>query len=139
MLKKQLFSNFCVKSWAYIWRGLITILSIFLFLIYLLIRRNASAYTLLIYEWPKIRMRYTFWLIINEMQPWKFNGKNRNPIFLNSVLVFSYSCSLGVWNSFIKSFTCIWFTLFPIVYEVLMVFQLDFRIIISECILTTSW
>ena len=45
----------------------------------------------MIYELPKIRARYTFWLIVNEIQPPNFIGKNRNPIFLDSALFFSVS------------------------------------------------
>ena len=58
-------------------------LPISFFLIYLFIRLNVS-----VSKWSKITARYAFWLNINEMQAWKFIGKNRNPHFFWSV----FSC-----------------------------------------------
>ena len=49
-------------------------------------------YVLMIYKWSKIRAWYPFWLSINEKQPWKFIGKNRNPIFLDCALFFKIYC-----------------------------------------------
>ena len=72
-----------VKPWTYNWGGLTTLLSIFLFLIYLFIRLNVSVYKLMIYKWSKIRAPYAFWLNRNEMQLWKLIGKNRNSICLD--------------------------------------------------------
>ena len=60
--------------------GLKTLLSIFI-LIYLFICLNVSIYILIIYKWSKIRVRYAFWLNINEIQPLKFIKKIVTPFF----------------------------------------------------------
>ena len=67
----------------------------------------------MIYKWSKTKVWYTFWLNINEMQPWRFIRKNRNPISLDSTSCFWFHWSYSVWNWFIKFISCIWFTLFP--------------------------
>ena len=79
--------NFNVKPWTYILGRLTTLLSIFLFLLHIFIPLNVFVYILMIYKWSKIREWFAFWLNINEMQPWKFIGKNRNAIFLGSALL----------------------------------------------------
>ena len=61
-------------------------LSTFLFFIYLFIRLIASVYILMIYKWSKISAWYVYSLNLNEMQPSKFIGKNRNPKFPDSAL-----------------------------------------------------
>ena len=92
------------------WGGLTTLPSIFLSLIYLFICLNVSVYIKIIYKWSKTRAWYAFWLSINEMQPWKFIGKNRKHMFLDSALFFQFPWSRGVWNKFIKSIAYIQFT-----------------------------
>ena len=77
-----------ILPWTYNWGGLTPLLSIVLFLMYLFIRLDVSAYILMIYKWSKIRARYAFWLNINELQPWKFIGKNCNPIFFWFCMIF---------------------------------------------------
>ena len=77
-------------AWTYDWGGLANLLSIFIFWIYLFIRLIVSVYMLMIYKWSEIRARYVFWLDINEIQPSKFIGKNRNLFFLDSALFFSF-------------------------------------------------
>ena len=86
-----------VKPWTYNWGGLITLLSIFLFLIHLFIRHNVSVYKLMIYQWSKIRASYAFWLNINEMQPWKLIGKNCNSICLDCPYHNIRMCMWFVW------------------------------------------
>ena len=63
------------------WVGLTTLLSIFIFLIYQInlftfLYRFIKWSILTIYKWSKIRAWYAFWLSTNEIQPWKFIGKN---------------------------------------------------------------
>ena len=92
--------------WTYNWGGLTTSLSIFLFLIlFLFIRLNVSVYMLMIYisvymlmiyKLHKSRVWFAFLLNINETQPWKFIGKNRNPFFRNSALFFFSFLGLAV-------------------------------------------
>ena len=79
-------------------------LSIFLFLIYLFICLNVSVYILVIYKYFKIRAQFAFWLNITEIQPSKYIKKNRNPIFLDSVLFFKFHLSCFVWNNIYKSY-----------------------------------
>ena len=80
-----------VKPWAYNWVELTTLLSIFIFLIYLFTHLTVSVCILIIYKWYKIRAWYTFWVSISEKQPWKFIRKNHNPIFLHFALFFLVS------------------------------------------------
>ena len=81
--------------------GLTTSLSIFLFLIYLLIRPNVCLHTndlqIIYVAW------FTFWLNINEIQSSKRIVKNRNPIFLDSALFSKFPLSRSVWNNIYKS------------------------------------
>ena len=116
-----------VEPWSYNLGGLTTLLSIFLFVICLFVHINVSVYKLMIYKWSKVRARYTFWLIMNETQPWKFIGKNHNPIFLDCALLFWFPSSRGVCNRFTEFTTCISFTLFSIACGVLIVFLLDLK------------
>ena len=90
IFREQLFTFSSSKPWTYNWEGLTTLLSISLFLIYLFIRLNVSIYILMIYKWSKISAWYASWLNINKMQLWKFIGKNRNTIFLDFALFFSF-------------------------------------------------
>ena len=91
--------------------GLTILPSIFLFLIYLFIRLNVSVYILMIYKWFKIRAWFAFWLNIKEIQPSKYIVKNRNPIFLDSVLFLKFHSSRCVWNNIYKSY-CLCITYF---------------------------
>ena len=68
-------SHMLALSWTYNWAGLAALLSIFLFLIYLLIHLIVSVYILMIYKWSQIRVWCASWLNINEIQPWKFIKK----------------------------------------------------------------
>ena len=99
---KIFFPRAYIFAWTYYWPGLITSLSVFLFLIYVLIRRKVFVYISKIYEWHEIRAGFAFWLKINEILPWKYIVLNRSPIFLDSALFYEFLSPLCVWSRFIK-------------------------------------
>ena len=87
--------------------GLTISLSIFLLLIYLFIRLNLPVYVLMICKWFKIRAQFAFWLNIKETQPSKYIVKNRNAIFLDSVLFWSFTHLTVYETTFIKVIACV--------------------------------
>ena len=106
----------------------LTLLSIFLFLIYLFIcLNNISIYILMIYKWFKIRAQVAFWLNINEIQTSEYIVKNHNPIFLDSDLLFKFCSSRRVWNNIYKSYCLYISCVISHIYGVLMIFNLDFK------------